>query len=1700
MKNRLIATVLTLALLCPMLSMLLVTGASAALEVDDGTSLVSSSDIINEEWNFDDMSAGEVLTNGYIASHARGDFKALTKITENFSKPEQWMAVEDTENGGKYIFAENAYLGFEDDAKLLLQNTYEISWRMKLNDCTSSTTLLWWSDGETVANRRVLLRLSSDGYLGYSTTSSYTGQVFTGVKIEIGEDAPWYSFRARVSPLDGRLWLWLDGEIVLDGVVNNYLRDNAKAAEYSRVGIMYAWSNQSFGAHLDDIKITPVQIDEHIDFEMDEVPAIDTSWDFEDGTVASKGNVTVTEGSSYDIDVITGDTDNTTKTMRVMKADTQSTVTGPTFTLPGTIYDYEDITVSFRLKYNYSSSLVNVFRFIKADGKTQNLFRLTKMAKATEGAALPTANANFLTDNGTNAGILTNGVWTTFTVTIKPSANEITTVIGDKTATLSGNSTIKSIFSALDEGGKPFAFMLYYHINMFAEIYFDDISIKATPAPINSEKIVDSKWQNSTFDMTVPTTSGMANDDWTIASDPARGGIAALWDFEDGKAITAQTGTTITQNASNVSYGVIDGDNVNTTKVAYVNDKSNANLPKIKLGGTIRDYETINVSFKYRVEKSDNYLNIFRLVTASGGTKNVLRVGIANTDAVTEVRIGKEGTNPTNDSNTAAKIPRNQWVDINMTIKPAEGSVVVMVGQTEVKMTSTASGSVIDVIKTLYNQNKPLEFWPYLQSMASPKKAISYIDDLSITATHVNNKVLKTLPDAGGNVRAMLTIKDKEMYLANQPFEISFDYMMNQKPSGWLNFVKFQLTDTGFSVLRLAPEGSIWGFTSSTYYQYYENKSSDSGKNIYLNVASKTLTVDKWYNFRIVFDPNSGHIMGYIDNVLVSDFNINDVYIDANGAPLDVIKKPTKMLIELASQYSASQIKINDSCFDNLRIRTLNYNEYTKTFLTNTDFDSVATGELNANTFASATGLYSKTLGGSFVVAGMDDAKYVEASVKAGDGISVDMTNGYAPLATEVVAFEGNFTINSFGTDGKLNLYSLTRGDKAAVTLLSVDKDGKLYLGETATEKVLNAGEIYTVKLVYSGVSGTGELYINDKFVDAAPIVAQADLPVLSYTDSMGNTVYVGNRKFLTSEDAIDKTLSVVARQSAEMPDPTKVAYEEDTLTLFSVEGSGTWGVIFDDISIYRDENAHVYADNQSTALVFSDASSTLWGNSYIAEFTYSGNTPADIASLVDWTLGDTVTSLVKVGGGKLYAADGTTELVALTADIPVDIAIAVGTHYWENHIKDNNYSIDVTVYVNGSAVGSYTAVNTTATTSGALAFADGTSGAKVYFGNMIRDNRSPADASGVKFEGYNAFSTTFEDESFFDNAESNVINYVDWAYPDCGKTITDNDDATVKIAEYMNDEAGKYFRIRRPEASSKPVAYMEYNLGAMGEYVSLYSAQMDIRYTDPLGGSLNVATLFDKNLSGKLTLLSVAGDGRFYFINNGVRYYLANSSGNNIYCKTPSDDSFTSVAVVVNSEEGHYSIWIDGTQAYYYGDGLESGAKTIAHEIPINYTALDAYTICEPKIRLFEGTNITASESIADVDNISIDIIKNGLTPVLYGYQISDVGDDIRFIATVDTLYNNTVGFEILAISSIEGEKSYTDSSSVVFSSVDAEGETVAAETLGGRYVAALAIRELKVAEYSFTVTPFVEVYGEKIYGESATYTYDFKEPTPAE
>ena len=980
-RNQFVSVVLMLALLCPMLTFMLPLGANAASTVDVGESTDSFSLNLNEEWNFDDMTAGDILTSGYISSRANGNFTTMTKSpNETAVKPENWVAVADQDKGGCYISAANAYIGFEDAAEILLRDTYEISWEMKVTSCGSATSLLWWADGETVSSRRTLLRLNTDGTLGYTVSDSYTSQKWSATKITIGEDASWHNFRARISPLDGRMWLWLDGALILNGVVNEYLRDNAANSEYSRIGIMYAWTGSNIHFCVDDIKISSVQIDEYIDFEPGEF-AFDENINFENIT---EGNVTedvftttnlygtygtASEKYSSSFSVTKDPLDNSNQALYVKNKIFY-------LKFKQNANAYAQINLSFDVLFEGIGGWTTLLAVNNAASNNAyiNLLRV-KNDTNQFGYFAPGGSDTWLKkSDGSNFTVKeeADGVGTAIWYTIELAMTTRTgrTVLNVKdrttgellaTATFT-HAQIKTVF----EAGVPYVFRFHNCWNDGFKSYFDNIKITALP---DAEAVVDSKWKDPSFDMIAPVIDGMANDDWEITTDTRLIAPSAFWDFEDGKDFGTQNNI-VSAAMSNFTVGTVSGSN--TTKVMKSTEGAeNAETGILTFPGTINDYETIKISAKFRVDHADNYLNVFRITKADGGTFNCFRIGMLQGEA-TQALIGVGGLNPSSEANSSATVNKGEWNDLSITIVPATGQVIFKIADQEIYHSRSE-------IRALRDENKPFVCRIHHYSVGSGNDAISFIDDVKVETTYSqsyydrlgcspdnsDNNFIKTLPDTDGNARAILTLEDKDMYLTKQPFELSFDYMMNQKPSDTINLVRFNMNGTAVSLVRLQSGGGLYNYTSPGYLTYHDGAEiPSSGKDIPFNAieSSQNLTEGIWYNIRVVMDPVSGSVKVYLDNVLVSDYNINDVYIDANGQPLGVTKNATQMIFEIGSQWS-KDIKINDFCIDNLRIRTFkstaNYIGYQTTVIQNKIVDNV-----------------EKTVFDLRIISGVDSLKY----------------------------------------------------------------------------------------------------------------------------------------------------------------------------------------------------------------------------------------------------------------------------------------------------------------------------------------------------------------------------------------------------------------------------------------------------------------------------------------------------------------------------------------------------------------------------------------------------------------------------------------------------------------------------------------------------------------------------------------------------
>lgn len=1627
--------------------------------------------VIYEEWDFQDLKAGDVLTKGYINATANGNFKATTSTQSGgFLVIDGWEAVADAENEGNiYIQALNRNFTIEDESLMLMNNTYEVSWRMKVLS-VKATNLLWWSNDGAAVDRYPLLRIGTNGELGYVTTS----ETKTGVNATVGESAEWHNYRVRVSPEDGHIQFWFDGELIAD-FINVGLAENSASSEYSTLGIFHNWTS-GFEICLDDIKLTGVMLDEHIKFDLPQIAeAPNAIWNFDDGKFATQNGMTVSGGwrPSYTTypDSMNG----------CLYIDPQySSVTSPQVTLPKTINDYKSISVSWKMNYmSDPGNWTNVFQIFKSDGSTQVLFRIGHQ----KGAADTSTKARLLGNYGTAAGTLAYGEWVDFNVTITPKTQDISIKVGDIKVALTDaeKTTLSTIIKGLCDNDNSFAFTLYNHASMSPSIYIDDLSVATELVLPSVKSIVDGELKDPALSMIEPTVSGLTNEDWEITAAPNIESPDATWNFEDSKLAT-QNNITVSGGDSRYSFVAED----TNTVLSFKSDKSTVTLPTITLPKNINSYETISISWKMKYTLAGNWTNVFRVIDSNGTATPIMKVGHNKSDTsgtIVARMFNQWGT-------IIGTLSNGEWMRFDVTIVPQSGDVSIKVDGTEATIKATEKNELYNIVKSLYDNEKAFAFNLYYHTSMYPDGSI---DDLCIetvlASNDPDNTVLKTLIDTDGNTRGIFTLQDKELYLAKQPFEFSFDYRLNQLPSSWLNLVRMNTNGKNVAILRLSNTGRITNYT-------------ESAQNIELNVSGdKTVAVGIWNNFRLVINPVSGHIVCYLNNELVCDYNINDVYTDTTGMPLGVFENPTKMILEISSQYSKS-VLINDSCIDNVHIRTLPVREYTRVDIAKADFNGLSVGELTKDEFSSSSGgLYATDISGNITVEGGTLGKHVLATITGGQGIKIDMTHGYAPFAADVVSLGGNFTFTSFGESGKLKLFSLSR-DGECCDILSISSNGSAFLGAVDCDFRFELDTTYNIKTLVSGLSGLASLYVNDELIySGAPL--GLSISSLKCNDGSGEAFFYSSDRimeydFVDDNGELIRSVSGKVLKTSEYADFTKINWCEDELTIFGVDGQDSWTVVLDDLSVRREEKAYIYHSGASENVkLFDDTNGVLWGKNFIISGKIDSSKMSNNTPIASINFGDETIILAYISSdGNIYKPDGITIIASYNLDSVNDIAFAVSMKPWEYYVKSDDFVICVSLYVDETFVCKYTVGNISAKTNGKITFGSADSDllfedCKVYYGLYLRQYAEEGSAV-AEFNGYNALTINFEDESFFDLVDSDGVEYLDWNISRLGTTITDSDGATVTLSEYRQDESGNYLRLRRPESNVKPDAYMEYNLAALGSCGEHYSIEMEIRYVDDVASSLDIATLYEKNLTGKLTLLSVHGDRSLYFENNGMRYYLCNSSGTPLYVNSPSAESFTSIGFVVDEASGHYSIWINEKNAYYYANGEKSGEAVPAYKIPLRYVKQTSYTICDPVVRLFVASSNIASDSVADLDNLSIDVIRNGIAPSNVGYQTDELGKAVRFIATVDSLYANTVGFEVIAKSNIDGEKTYVDTSNVVFSSIIAQKEPIYAEDIGGRYITAISITNLKVAQYTFVIRPFAEVFGERVYGEETVYEYN--------
>ena len=189
-------------------------------------------------------------------------------------------------------------------------------------------------------------------------------------------------------------------------------------------------------------------------------------------------------------------------------------------------------------------------------------------------------------------------------------------------------------------------------------------------------------------------------------------------------------------------------------------------------------------------------------------------------------------------------------------------------------------------------------------------------------------------------------------------------------------------------------------------------------------------------------------------------------------------------------------------------------------------------------------------------------------------------------------------------------------------------------------------------------------------------------------------------------------------------------------------------------------------------------------------------------------------------------------------------------------------------------------------------------------------------------------------------------------------------------------------------------------------------------------------------------------------------------------------------IAIVYNNKEG--------TARYYVNGEIPSvnGAETLAISLPVHDASFNQVTAV-----------VDALAVRGDVVKKNVFDINASGTADFVGFQVK-TGDSktIRVLAGVDMLYYGTVGFEVELYSEDTFVGMISKNINTVFTSIQASGDTVTAESKGYRYITAVEITGICPGDYVgdnlyFVIKPFTQVGTEVSYGESAKITIAYDE-----
>ncbi len=989
--------------------------------------------------------------------------------------------------------------------------------------------------------------------------------------------------------------------------------------------------------------------------------------------------------------------------------------------------------------------------------------------------------------------------------------------------------------------------------------------------------------------------------------------------------------------------------------------------------------------------------------------------------------------------------------------------------------------------------------------------------------TFVHNRVINGV--VYGSAKMFFTINDVENRLIHRDFTVSSDFIFYEFPTQNMPIIQWLYgadvaSAKATQLINIDQTGML----------------IHNGKQLGVNAG-----LNEWFNVTLkvkYLASGKYRINVYVDEKYVTTSDLAISYYPAAGSSTFF-----KFLSTGHSGFRAG--------FDNLQIYEADtckvYAE--KDVIWDVDFDKLANGtqmDINAwNSVSEGYNVIRSNMGESAVI---ENGKLKLTPNNSGAFMDINIGGGnYDPMKEGSVEVSFKLNISQFDSTYNQRIVTWRRINgipeiSAQKTCFVLELMGSTlkFMGRVVDES-LELNKDYDIKMVIDGYKNHASIIIDGKkVIDSLPIATYASAILgenLTYvTDDAGNRHYLPYSGFI-SEQKYDADGNAVANSYVKRF-VESAGYSVDTLRLFQTSDSNaTATFLVDDFKVERVDVGNEYfstdftgwsvitdqkpgnTNSKTDGYVYFDGSPTIKtdedGNEYLncegVQRMFIGNRRQELLfetfelsfdmyyTKLDAPSSTGKGSFVNVVGSKV-APNETTEHPYSGKD-PYDEyanplkADEQGNLYdktnalvcsgidgkWTNvrmvFIGDGTKYTGVEYYINGKYI--HTAAS------------DISSSFKDFVIRILPNNKFALKLDNVKV------NYVIETEDFlldFDGDYETMLDTMgnEYRYPAIGSTRTDANGGIVTSAQVLGD-SDKYLRIDRTLLAANQDGYISID---NSKYINEkeYIVETDFRFSCDAGFGITPVTIFTKGNEKQFAPVQVKGAYNTLSVSvRGALYDLYNSSGKLLKVKTTDDKGFTKLAVLINENDLTYTVYVDKCVAYYYYDGKYIPCANL----PITYKETGTSTATEAGLRLMEIDGIKHNYSIIDIDRIAVIPAPSGIASDIRATQskinISKLTFDIRFIAGIDSLYGNLVGYIV--------ETTYTDgtekhakkefTSNLVYSSIEDEAGTVDAGDLNSGYLFVMSVTALPITsnDTSFKVTPFVEHGGVRSLGKTESF-----------